>query len=123
MPSEKKYRVRFFFDYGAGGCLWADNDRTRQDFGIGPLDRAIAERTNRIPTETLKLIEELDERHADYYNKDYPPDPSLWSQSECDRFNEQVDILLTALQSQLALEYEIIDLQPRYAEEKTKEKD
>ena len=113
----QKYRIRFFFDYGAGGCLWADNELAKQDFGIGPIDKAIADKTGKLSDEILKLIEELDDRHADYYNKDYPPDPSLWRQSECDGFNQQVDTLLNSLKRQLSPDFEIIDKQTRYSED------
>ncbi len=115
---EQKYILLFFFDYGAGGCLWADNELAIQDFGIGPIDKTIAEKTGKLSGETLKLIEELDDRHADYYNKDYPPDPSLWIQSECDEFNHQVNTLLNSLKRQLSSDFEIIDKQTRYSEDK-----
>jgi hypothetical protein len=105
----QKYKLRFFFDYGAGGCLWAENDVTRQDFGFGPIDETIAERTGKISADTLELIEQLDDRHADYLNKDYPPDPSLWRQSDCDDFNQKVDTLLTSLRQQLQSDFEIIE--------------
>ena len=114
----QKYKLRFFFDYEAGGCLWADNELARQDFGIGPIDETIAEKTRKISAETLKLIRELDNRHADYYNKDYPPDPSLWRQSECDDFNQRIDKLLNSLKQQLSSDFEIVDKQTRYSEDK-----
>ena len=112
----QKYRVRFYFDYGAGGCLWADNDLTRQDFGLGPIDEAITSK-GKIFASTLLLIEELDVRHSDYYNKDYPLDPSLWRQSDCDEFNKKVNTLLNSLRQQLSTEFEIIDKQIRYSED------
>lgn len=115
---KQQYRLRFFFDYGAGGCLWADNELAKQDFGIGPVDKTIAVKTGKLLAETLKMIEELDDRHADYYNKDYPSDPSLWIQSECDAFNQQVDTLLNSLKKQLSPDFEIIDKQTRYSEDK-----
>ena len=112
----QKYRVRFFFDYGAGGCLWADNGLARQEFGFGPIDESIAD-SGKISADTLELIEEIDVRHSDYYNKDYPPDPSLWRQSECEEFNRKVDTLLNSLRQQLTTDFEIIDKQIRYSED------
>jgi len=116
--SGQKYRLRFFFDYGAGGCLWADNDLAKQDFGMGTIDKTIADKTGKISSDTLKYIEELDERHSDYYNKDYPPDPSLWRQSDCEDFNQKIDTLLYSLREQLQSDFEIIDKQERYSEDK-----
>ena len=112
-----KYRLRFFFDYGAGGCLWADNEATYAAFGYGPLDDIIADKTCQLSAETLDLARQLDMRHADYYNKDYPPDPSLWRQDECDQFNLQVDELIIRLRRELSADFEIIDRQERYQED------
>ena len=118
MTIEQKYKLRFFFDYGAGGCLWADNDLARRDFGFGPIDKTIAEKTGQITTETLKQIEKLDDLHSNYLNKDYPVDPSLWRKNECDDFNQQIDILVNSLKQQLSSDFEIIDKQTRYSEDK-----
>lgn len=114
----QKYVLRFFFDYGAGGCLWGDNELARLDFGIGPIDEIIADKTGKLSAEILNLIKELDDRHANYYNKDYPPDPSLWQQGECDDFNKQIDTVLNSLRQQLSPGFEIIDKQTRYSEDK-----
>lgn len=115
--TSKKYKLRFFFDYGAGGCLWAGNDVTRDDFGSGPVDETIAKHTGKISTETLKEIEELDKLHEDFYNKDYPLDPSLWRQSKCDEFNHRVDKLINDLKQQLSPDFDIEDEQTRYSED------
>ena len=32
-----KFTLRFFFEYGAGGCLWGGDDYTRDQLGDGPL--------------------------------------------------------------------------------------
>ena len=117
-PPGQKYKLRFFFDYGAGGCLWADNDLARQDFGFGPIDKTIADKTGKLSAEILIQIDDLDNRHSGYYNKDYPPDPSLWRQNECDDFNQRVDTLRSRLRQQLNDDFEIVDLQKRYSEDK-----
>ncbi|HEV2461879.1 MAG TPA: hypothetical protein VGS80_26275, partial [Ktedonobacterales bacterium] len=31
--ASRPYRIRFFFDYGSGICLWAGNALTRERFG------------------------------------------------------------------------------------------
>ncbi len=117
VTSGQRYKLRFFFDYGAGGCLWADNELAKQDFGFGPIDKTIAQKTGKIVAETLSQIEILDRRHADYLNKDYQLDPSLWRQNECDDFNQSVDKLISLLKMQLKDEFEIIDKQDRYSED------
>lgn len=32
----RRYRLRLMFDAGSGHCLWADDDATRDRFGIPP---------------------------------------------------------------------------------------
>ena len=83
---------------------------------MGPIDEAITSK-GKIFASTLLLIEELDVRHSDYYNKNYPLDPSLWRQSDCDEFNKKVNTLLNSLRQQLSTEFEIIDKQIRYSED------
>lgn len=114
----KNYRLRFFFEYGAGGCLWADNDVTQQVFGFGPIDKVIAKKTGKLSTDTLKLIDELDNLHSTYLNEDYPLHPSLWRRNDCDNFNQKVDTLIISLREQLGNDFEILDKQERYSEDK-----
>jgi len=116
MFSSPKYQLRFFFDYGAGGCLWATDELTRITFGLGPIDYCIAQKTNQISVDLLTKIDDPDRRHSTYLNKGYPLDPSPWSQHECDEFNKAIDELIFDLESQLH-DFEIIDQQERYIED------
>ena len=58
----QKYRIRFFFDYGAGDCVWANNDLAQQDFGIGPIDKIVADKTGKLSSDILIQIEDLELR-------------------------------------------------------------
>lgn len=59
----------------------------------------------------------LDFEHSGYLNPLYPPDPSLWSQALCDRFNARVDQLLDLRHQEFAERYLIVDKQERYVED------
>jgi hypothetical protein len=116
--------LRFFFEYGAGGCLWAGDDATRDTLGYGPVDAEFRSldghvRAARLPLsiEARNLQEQLDFEHSGYLNPLSPPDPSLWSQSLCDRFNARVDQLLALLRRELGERYIIVDQQERYVED------
>ncbi|NIZ01597.1 hypothetical protein [Thalassospira lucentensis] len=117
--------LRFFFDYGAGGCLWAGNEETLSKLGSGPVDAEFVDVDGRIkyeaslilPEQTRQLIQQLDFEHSGYLNPLYPPDPSLWTQACCDRFNQRVDVLLRRLQHLLSDDYDIVDEQVRYIED------
>ena len=113
LTTGQKYRVCFFFDYGAGGCLWADNELTRQTFGLGPVDYAIAKKMNKPDTTTLQLIDSLDIWHVWYYKNNLPTGV-LFQQTDFGKFNKALDTLLASLRQQLEDEFEIIDSQERF---------
>lgn len=104
--------LRFFFDYGAGGCLWAGDNETREEFGPGPVDEKLF-----VSKPACDLRVQLDFEHSGYLNPLYPPDPSLWTQTLCDRFNAGVDTLLGLLRHELGASYDIVDEQQRYCED------
>lgn len=120
-------KLRFFFDPGAGGCLWAGDEVTESRFGYGPLDAAVFDVHGHIkeppriplPTHVQSLIQRLDEEYYSSLNPIYPPDPSLWTQARCDRFNTQIDRLLNVLRTELETKFVIVDQQNRLAEDPT----
>ncbi len=103
--------LRFFFDYGAG-CLWAGDAKTRDLLDVGPVDRKLP-LSEPVREQTDRILF----AHACYLNPLYPPDPSLWSQSLCDRFNADVDSLILKLRQEVGEDYDILDQQERYAED------
>ncbi len=117
--------LRFFFDYGAGGCLWAGNAASRDRLDVGPVDAASFDLDGRVRkparvelSETAQTLrDQLDFEHSGYLNPMYPLDPSLWSQTLCDRFNANVDRLLTLLREEIGRDYDILDEQIRYMED------
>jgi len=116
LATGQKYRVCFFFNYGAGGCLWADDELTRQTFGLGPVDYAISQKMDKPDASTLQLIDSLDIWHAQYY-KNNLRHGVLFQQTDFDKFNKALDILLASLRQQLEDEFEIIDSQERYVQD------
>lgn len=121
------FTLEFRFDYGAGGCLWAGDDYTRDQLGVGPLDATVFDLEGKVlqrprlslSRATHAIIEELDDQHSGYLNPKYPPDPSLWTQVLCNSFNERVENLLLLLKRELGPDFEIIDQQFRYTEDPT----
>ncbi|MEF0938946.1 hypothetical protein [Rhizobium sp. BR 362] len=117
--------LRFFFDYCAGGCLWAGDVATRDRLGAGPVDAAVYDlegRESRKPRLVLsdaarRLRDQLDTEHSGYLNPLYQLDPSPWTQAVCDNFNASVDRLLAILRNELGADYEILDQQRRYVED------
>ena len=70
----------------------------------------------RLTDAAQELRDGLDREHAAYLNPKYQPDPSLWTQAKCNRFNVGVDNLLQLLRKECAADYEILDQQIRYFE-------
>lgn len=89
IPAMTKGTLRFFFDFGAGGCLWAGDEATRSKLGVGPLDAAVYDLQGHVvvpprislPSNVHSLISRLDQEYLSYLNPLYPPDPSLWTQA------------------------------------------
>ncbi|MBO9196111.1 hypothetical protein J5277_18575 [Rhizobium sp. 16-449-1b] len=119
-----KGTLRFFFDFGAGGCLWAGDEATRSTLGDGPLDATYYNPEGDVseppriflPRNVHSIISRLDQEYLGYLNPLYPTDPSLWTQGRCDRFNRDLDQLLTLLRVELGNKFVIVDQQQRHAE-------
>ena len=103
-----KYRLRYFFEWGGGPCLWADNDAAIDQFDVGGVDYTDLP----LSPQTITLAEQLAQWHDKSLNWDYPPDPGPWRQPECDRFNDASKQLLQTIREDLGDEYDIVDRQP-----------
>jgi hypothetical protein len=101
--TEPTFRLRFFFDWRVGTCLWAANDaaKARFDYAVDP-ERLLS-------PETLDEIARIASWHDTSLNWTYPPDPGPWRVEECVRFNQAVRALLVAIQSELGSELELVD--------------
>jgi hypothetical protein len=98
------YRLRFFFDAGAGICLWALNDSARVRF-----DYAIDAKDLPLPENTWRRLLYLCYWYDTSIDWNYPPDPSLWDEAERKRFNREAQKLLALMREQLGPEFEIVD--------------
>lgn len=50
--------LRFFFDYGTGGCLWSGDAATRDRLDVGPVDAASFDLDGRVRKPSrVKLID------------------------------------------------------------------
>lgn len=103
--------LRFFFDYGSD-CLWSADGKVRDILRSGPVDSELP-----LSKPVRELIDRIGFAQRCYLNPLYPPDPSLWSQSLCDRFNADVDRLISLLRQEIGEEYDILDQQERYVED------
>lgn len=88
--SDPVYRLSYFFDYFAGGCLWPADDASWERFGAGPVDTD--SRIN-LPEHLLRRVKELDARFPESLDWNDPGGLSPWSSDEWDDFKKQVDNL------------------------------
>lgn len=101
---KKKYKVKFDFEWGAG-CLWPGNDACRENFGYGPYD----DDSNELNL-SIGLIErcrELLNWHYNSINLEYPINPGLWRQDECDRFNTACRELFLMIKEELGVMFDL----------------
>ncbi|MGL6096004.1 MAG: hypothetical protein ACRC7O_09445 [Fimbriiglobus sp.] len=114
MSHTAKYVLRYFFECGGCGCLWADNDPAHTEFNCGPLELSgRLPLTSDVPERCAKLAEWYDTS----MNRDYPPDPGPRRQSECDAFNAAARELLLAIRAELGTDFDVIDGQPAVVED------
>jgi hypothetical protein len=99
-----KYRLRYFFDPGAGVCLWAANDAALERFDC-PVDA----RDLPLPENTWRKVWYVCAWFDTGIDWDYPPNPSPWKREERERFNAEAQKLLTLVREQLGPAFEVVD--------------
>ena len=96
-------RLRFFFDAGAGTCLWAASDAARERYGYAvdavalPIAAELAERLAAITAEYDSSIDWQD-----------PGSPGPWSEVQRVDFEVRSRDLLSELRAALGASYEIV---------------
>ncbi len=96
-----RYRFRLMFEWG-GGCLWCDNEASREQFDVGPSEGILP-----LAAETRRRLEELTAWHDQSRNWEYPPDPGPWSPDEFSNFDAAALEILERIQSELGPEFEV----------------
>jgi len=99
------YRLRFFFDYGSGVCLWTANDAARERFGDYPVLLADLP----LPAETVRDGEDLLTWYDTSLDWDDPAGPSPWGDDEFAAFRAAARAFLTRLRDELGEAFEVVD--------------
>jgi hypothetical protein len=110
------YRLRFFFDYNCGGCLWPGNDASFKKFGTGCLDAEILDLNGKViqnariklPDDLKQSILYLDSLYSESLNWNDPVGTSLWNKDQWDNFYKQTGDLHSKISEQLGDDYEVI---------------
>lgn len=110
------YRLRFFFDYGCGGCLWPGNAAAYDKFDVGTLDTEVYDLNGKIsreariklPDSTRKKVLALDKLYSESLNWEDPAGDAIWSKSAWENFHSQARELHKEISSILGDDFEII---------------
>jgi hypothetical protein len=102
------YRLRFFFDYCAGTCLWSANDAAHEALGY-----AVDYKRLPLSPATVDEIDRVVDRYDTSLNWASPADPGPWRQDECDRFNQAVAALFERIRAELG---DMFDVYNEYIE-------
>ncbi|MEI8203418.1 MAG: hypothetical protein WCH34_10430 [Bacteroidota bacterium] len=110
------YRLRFFFDYGCGGCLWCDNDAAYEKYDLGTLDaetydlngKVIREARIKLTELTRQKVLKLNRLYNESLNWDNPGGDSMWDKSQWDNFHLQTRELHKEISNILGDDFEII---------------
>jgi len=111
-----KYKLRFFFDYNCGGCLWSDNDAAYEKFGVGCLDAEIrsmdgnflGEAKIKLPASIRHRVLELDKLYSQSLNWNDPSGQSLWDNAQWKNFYEQTKELHRQIALTLGNDFEVV---------------
>jgi len=106
-------KLRFFFDWCSGSPFWAGDHRAREKHDVGP----IPPEELGLSAELCQQAQELSDWHDESLNWEYPPNPSVWRQEECDRFNQSVQVFFAQAQHELEGQYTLIWQQRILAED------
>lgn len=116
MKKKPTYRLRFFFDYGCGGCLWCDNEEAYKKFDVGTIDaetydlkgNVSEEARIRLPELTRNKVLKLDKLYSESLNYDDPTGPSLWNETDWEAFHRQTRELHIEISNFLGDDFELI---------------
>jgi len=97
------YKLNFWFEWLADTCFQAADVVTSEKFGIG----MIAPERLPLKQETITQVKLLSQWHDTSLNWDYPPNPGLWRQEECNRFNAAAKQLFDTITVELGETFEI----------------
>jgi len=99
------YRLRFFFDLGAGVCFWSNNDDAYERFGDYPVFLEDLPLT----TQTRAAGNALIERFDTSLDWEYPPNPSPWTQEEKRSFHHKALAWFDLVGEELGNEYDLVN--------------
>jgi len=99
-----RYKLRYFFDSGAGTCLWSANDASQDLFGY-----AVAIDHLQICENTKRRMFYVIAWYDTAINWTNPAGPSLWNAEELRLFNAEAQKLLIIMRAALGNDFEVVD--------------
>ncbi len=116
------YRLRFFFDYHCGGCLWSDNEVAYEKFGIGTLDteiydlqgNLIVDKKIKLPFSIEQKVTQLNNLYCESLDWNNPSGLSLWNKEQWDSFYKMTKELYKEISEYLGEKFVIIYKQEEY---------
>jgi hypothetical protein len=98
-----QYRLKYWFEWG-GGCLWAADRATGEDFGYCCDLAALG-----LSADLRRRIGEMEKWHDTALNWIHPPDPGPWRREECDRWNRAAAELYRSISLELGDRFQILN--------------
>lgn len=113
---QPKYKLRYFFDYNCGGCLWSDNEPAYEKFGFGCLDSEIygldgnilEEAKIKYPASIRHRVLELDILFSESLNWNDPEGESPWNNEQWKIFYEKTRELHREIVIILGNDFEVV---------------
>ncbi|MDE5985238.1 MAG: hypothetical protein K2H13_08300 [Eubacterium sp.] len=95
------YKLRFFCDYG-GGCIWSDNDKAVNEFGV-----MVNSDTLPISDNLKEKIKELENAFQESIDWNDPSSSLIWNDIQKQDFAERESEIYHKLSSELGENFEI----------------
>jgi len=102
--TDTRYSLRYFFDPGAGTCLWAGDAATEARYGLAVMVHDLP-----VSPETRVLCDDVVAWFDTRIDWGDPGGPSQWDDAEAARFDATAARLLVALRADLEPGFAIAD--------------
>ena len=111
-----KYKIRYFFDYSAGSCLWSGNELTKKKYGYPILDFEKLGLSNT----TIQEIKHLASVYETSFNNE-DPHYLAWDIKQCADFDLKSKKLFKKISYELSDNFELVYEMDSFLETKQNE--
>jgi len=96
-----KYHLKFWFEHG-GICIWGNNEAAESKYGY-----AIEQKMLPISADLIEELNDLEDEYVSYLDRDYPPNPSPWTDEQKVDFLKRANLAYEKLKDELGVDFKV----------------